>query len=103
MLTFLASDFIRASMLTGQIYARVQHGIMPSLDAWGAIAVELGILERSCTPLKLTSTLARISRLKQKLDRTKGNTDITLFTHDLAEIQVALIDELSCAYDLRYQ
>lgn len=94
MLPFLAGDFLRASGVIGQIYARVQHGVMPSEVSWGAMGSELGMLERSCVRLKLTNTLAQINRIKHPSYKLAA-TDVAAFGRDLMEVHSRLIDELS--------
>ena len=97
MLRFLAADFCRASSLIGQLYSRVQHGIIPTPDSWGIIGGELGMIERSCEQLNLPSTLAQITRIKQIFtdDRRGSSIDAAAFARDVMEVQIRMIDELN--------
>jgi hypothetical protein len=94
MLRFLAEDFCRASSLIGQLFSQVNSGVVPVSNSWGAIASELGNLERLCERLGLQSTLAQIKRVKETLFNGSNNVNYANFARDVMEVQIRLMDEL---------
>jgi len=94
MLSFLAHDFCKASSLIGQLYAKVRSGVVPDRESLGRIAGELGMLERACEPLELTSTLAQIRRIKSIFVDGAANVNYADLARDVIEVQIRLNDEL---------
>ena len=94
MLPFLAYDFCRASVIFGQLYAQIKSDVVPTSGSWGAIAGELGMLERSCEALGLIGTLAQIKRLKPLFIEGSPHVVYADVARDVMEVQTRLVDEL---------
>jgi hypothetical protein len=94
MLTFYTHDFCRASGIIGQLYAQVQAGVVPASGSWSLIAGELGMLERACEKMGLTTTLAQIQRIKPTFVEGSNQVLFHPFTRDIMEIHTRMLDEL---------
>lgn len=64
-LEFHAEDFCQANSIIGQFHEMVRSGKVPYGSSMKAIVGELAVLQRRCTPLGLSSTLAQIERVKE--------------------------------------
>jgi hypothetical protein len=94
MLTFYAHDFCRASGIIGQLYAQVQAGVSPAQGSWGLVAGELGILERACEQMGLTTTLAQIQRIKPIFVGGAQHVVFADLTREIMEIHTRMLDEV---------
>lgn len=80
--------------MLGQVFAQIKSGVAPTHGSWALIAGELGMLERACEPLGLTSTLAQIARVKPIFLQGSPSIPLDDFGREVIEVQIRLNDEL---------
>lgn len=94
-LDFCAEAFCRATSILAQFRTQVYSGVIPRGSSYGMIGGELGVLQRHCTALGLSSTLAQIERVKEMVNEQHALAHSPQAMADaIMEVSTRLIDEL---------
>lgn len=94
MLAFLAEDFCQSVSLIGQFHEMIRCGQRPQNTSSNMIAGELGVLQRHCTALGLSSTVAQIERVKEMWLGDNRHYTIQQISGAILEVSTRLRDEL---------